>query len=90
MIRFETMTGSVYDYDDSGQTLTRLSVGGLAHPLRRDGDTLKVLHTTGPVVGEPAVFHIEPLASDAAYTTRTTSPVIRTWDPESDSEKKEG
>jgi hypothetical protein len=77
MIKFGTETGSVYLYDADKGTLARVLVGDKADPLRRDGDTLKVLQPATIRLGHPAVFVLEPLAIDAKNTIRTTSHV--TW-----------
>lgn len=70
-----TETGSVYWFDPTEMTLTRVVVGAKANDLRRDGEALKVRGVSELRVGKSAVFTLEPLG-EGDVTVRTTSPVV--------------
>lgn len=45
--------------------------------LRRDCDVLRLLGPLAePVLGEPWILMLEPLAEDAVFTERETTPVV--------------
>lgn len=82
-LRVQTESGSCHEVDLTTLTYRRLqlpldpSEGFNRANLRRDGDVLKLLGPPAePVVGEPWVLVLEPLAEAAVWTVRATTPVV--------------
>lgn len=69
MMRVETESGSIYEFD--GLSMRRVS----KEPLRRDGEWVKILKPARPVIDEPMVLFLEPLGQ-GEFTTRITTPVV--------------
>ena len=76
---FITMTRSVYKIiiKDSKVFLNRHRDELRGRQLRMDTENIEVLNQFRIEVGQPAILALQPRDSEAAFTTRITSPVVK-------------
>lgn len=69
-MKVTTESGAIYEF--KGKQVRRL---GNASTMRRDECWLTLFNKFTPVVGESMKLTLEPLAEDASFTVRYTTPV---------------